>query len=189
MCLIMLEQYSKIDYEIFTVYPKWENNQISIWKDFIRDANSKIRPFTFNANFKNGKIINPKISGTIWNQIKPYLPTIYKDSNGIQWEFIGVTKHVMYAEILPDQPFPIHTDTGVEYSEKEQSKFTVLVYLNHDFQGGGTQFYSNSFIPTVEIIPESGKILVFDIDLFHAGIQVKNGNKYWIGTELVCRKI
>ena len=95
----------------------------------------------------------------------------------------------MYAVIEPGQSFPIHTDTGAEYSKEGESKFTVLVYLSHEFEGGTTQFYTRIFEKTVEITPRAGKILVFDIDLFHAGMPVTNGTKYWIGTEIVCKRL
>jgi len=184
----MLEQHSNIPYEIFTIKADWEKDQISKWLNFVKNANPKNRTFT-DAAFKNGKIIEPEISNSIWQYIQPKLDSVYEDADGIKWKFQGVTKYVMYAVIEPGQSFPIHTDTGAEYSSDGESKFTVLVYLNHDFEGGTTQFYTHMFEKTIEIKPYSGKILVFDINLFHAGMPVKNGTKYWIGTEIICSKI
>lgn len=102
------------------------------------------------------------------------------------WKFDGVTKYVMYAVLEPGQSFPIHTDTGAEFSEECESKFTVLIYLNDDFDGGKTQFFDNNFVKTCSICPKRGRTLVFDIDLFHAGMSIESGTKLWIGTELVC---
>ena len=108
----------------------------------------------------------------------------------MSWKFEGVTKYVMYALLKPGQSFPIHTDTGAEYStDGKQSKFTVLIYINDNFEGGTTQFYNKKFIKTFEIAPKSGRTLIFDIDLFHAGMPIKHGIKMWIGTELLCTPI
>lgn len=59
----------------------------------------------------------------------------------------------------------------------DDSKYVVIVYLNDDFQGGKTEFYNSNFEKCMEITPEQGKAVVFDIDLMHRGTQVI-GNKY-----------
>ena len=97
----------------------------------------------------------------------------------------------MYAKIGQGQMFGIHTDTGYEFDQKKNmfSKFTVLTYLNDDFEGGSTIFYNDDLKETTRIIPQAGETLVFDIDRFHAGENVTNGIKLWIGTELVCSRL
>jgi hypothetical protein len=69
------------------------------------------------------------------------------------------------------------------------SKYTLLIYLNDDYEGGTTTFYTDTFIERFKVQPKKGRILCFDIDLFRSGDRVSNGNKMWIGTELVCKKI
>ena len=61
--------------------------------------------------------------------------------------------------------------------------------LNDDFENGKTLFYDHDFKHTVTIEPKKNRTLIFDIDLFHKGEQVSKGEKYWIGTELVCNKV
>lgn len=175
---------------VFTIDNLYKTEQIGKWKTYIENSHN-LRKFNNNQDFKNGKVVAPEMSTFIWNQIRDYLPPNYTDINGRTWKFIGVSKYIMFASILPGQSFPIHTDTGAEFNIQtgEESKFTLLIYLNDDFNGGRTVFYDSlSFEKTVEIVPVCGRTLLFDIDFFHSGEQVLTGEKKWIGTELVCCK-
>jgi prolyl 4-hydroxylase len=124
----------------------------------------------------------------MYERISLHLPKVYTDTTSNTWNFVGAPKYIMYANISPGQRFGIHTDTGCEYDQRENkySKFTVLTYLNSDFEGGQTQFYDDRFNKTHIIEPRTNRTLVFDIDLFHSGEPVVSGSKFWIGTELVC---
>ena len=87
----------------------------------------------------------------------------------------------------PKTQFGLHTDTGLYYNSKtkDRSKYTVLIYLNDNFEGGHTQFYDNSFRPVYKIKPKTGSCIIFELDQFHEGLEVINGHKYWIGLELI----
>ena len=58
---------------------------------------------------------------------------------------------------------------------KEMTRYTLLIYLNSNYEGGETN----------TIKPETGKALIFDIDLWHSELPVINGEKYWIGCEII----
>lgn len=184
----MIRQHGSTPFEAFTINDLFQD-KIEEWKTLVTSADPTNRTFTY-SDFKNGKVIIPDLSDLMWNRIKTFLPDEYEDARGKIWRFIGVTKYVMYAQIKPGKCFPIHTDTGADYSRElgRESKFTVLIYLNTDFQGGNTQFYDETFQKTFHILPECGKMLAFDIDLFHGGMPVDEGTKMWIGTELVCER-
>ena len=62
-----------------------------------------------------------------------------------------------------------------------------MIYLNDDFTGGKTVFYDDCFQKTVEIEPKKGKALLFDIDLWHKGEEIHNGEKFWIGCEIISK--
>lgn len=127
----------------------------------------------------------------MYDKIASMLPDKYVDRQNIEWKFVGASKFLMYSMIKEDQLFGLHTDIGSVFNvgENRYSKFTVLIYLNDEFEGGRTTFYDNNFKQTVSITPKPNKTLVFDIDLYHCGEMVSKGNKFWIGTELVCQKI
>lgn len=161
--------------DIFTIDDLFTDDELNEWLTYIKDTSFQdTRPFT-NAAFNNGKVIHPEWSSRIYERIAPHLPTK------------RAVKYIMFSHIQQGQGFGIHTDTGCEYDPEanEMSAYTVLIYLNDDFTGGTTQFYTENFIPTVEIQPKKGRTLIFHIDLFHKGNPVVEGDKYWIGTELV----
>jgi len=91
----------------------------------------------------------------------------------------------------PGQEYQAHYDTFDESTErgkkvvfeKGQRKYTILAYLNDDFEGGGTYF------PNLDLLvhPKKGRIVIFDnLDekgkplpaSFHAGLPVTTGRKY-----------
>lgn len=186
----MLIQYSSIPYQVFTIDDIFTTDELSYFQNYIKMNEECVRNFT-NSPFVNGKMINPKISSSIYHKVAPYLPKEYRDHHNQGWVYKGATKAVMFAKVEPDQHFGIHTDTGYEYDEDKNtySKYTLLLYLNDDYNGGTTTFYTDTFEKTFQIVPKKGRVLCFDIDLFHSGDKVSDGIKCWIGTELVCGKI
>lgn len=96
---------------------------------------------------------------------------------------------IMTAIYNPGVKFGLHTDTGLYYSKSNglKSKYTVLIYLNDDFEGGHTIFYNEKMAITHDIEPKIGKCIIFDMDLFHEGLIVTKGQKIWISFELISK--
>jgi hypothetical protein len=185
-----MQQYSDIPFEIFTIENLYTDEEIKLFKDYVENSDEKNRTFT-SSSFKNGKMINPDFSRLMYSRIKNYLPDEYIDRQNIKWKYLECPKYIMYAKVQINQKFGLHTDTGCEYDvlKNKYSKYTVLTYLNDDFLGGNTVFYNDKFEETYKIIPKKNLTLIFDIDLYHEGCEVVRGDKYWIGSELVCKKI
>lgn len=102
--------------------------------------------------------------------------------------------HFEYFQCLyydPGQEYMNHYDTFDETTdrgkklvfEKGQRKYTILAYLNDDFEGGGTHF------PNLDLLvqPKKRRIVIFNnLDennqvlkaSFHAGLPVTKGRKY-----------
>ncbi|KAK3045137.1 hypothetical protein LTS18_014490, partial [Coniosporium uncinatum] len=85
-----------------------------------------------------------------------------------------------------------HWDASPE-DNKQSSLFTFLIYLNDDFEGGGTTF----FVPSVRsgvmnaypVKPVMGSVAVFPHGeakgaLLHEGTGVRVGTKYIIRTDV-----
>lgn len=174
----------------FTLDNLYSDEEIASFRSYVTNADSKNHTFT-NADFKNGKIKYPELSELMYKRTIQHIPKLYTDTRGIKWKPIGCPDYIMYASIEPGQSFGIHTDTGCVYDEnnKQYSKFTVITYLNHDFDGGSLRFYTDEFKHTSTIDARTNRTLVFDIDLFHGGEPVVGGTKQWIGTEIVCEKV
>jgi hypothetical protein len=190
-----VRQHSQIPFEIFTVDTVFSDEELAMFDGIVEGACASTcadedgcRPFTSVGDFKNGKMKRPEVAALMYKRLEPFLPATYIDGSGSVYTFQGACNHIMFAVSKEGQKFNIHTDTGCEYDEtyRRLSKHTVLIYLNDDFEGGETVFYDNNFRETCRIQPKKGRVLVFDINLYHAGSVVRQGVKRWIGTELVC---
>ena len=81
---------------------------------------------------------------------------------------------------LPGEQSHLHMDIPfVEYN-----KYTLLIYLNDNFDGGETAFYDNNFKIKRKICPKKGDGVIFNVDTYHQGLKVMNGNKYFLMFQL-----
>ncbi|KAL7538835.1 hypothetical protein ACHAXR_008830 [Thalassiosira sp. AJA248-18] len=94
--------------------------------------------------------------------------------------------------------FEPHFDATTKVGDKT-SLMTVLIYLNDgagaDFDGGETCFidspsYIDSMSPNgidaaTKITPATGKVAVFEHDLFHSSVPLKFGTKYVMRTDIL----
>ena len=135
--------------------------------------------FTDSGIFTNNKFIDTSIANTFYNKLTEYIqPSDLA---------LRANKLIMTGHYTIDQQFSLHTDTGLFYDEKnsEKSRWTLLIYLNDDYEGGNTIFYDDDWNQTHSIIPKKGTALLFDIDLWHRGDIIQSGSKYWIGCEII----
>ena len=67
-----------------------------------------------------------------------------------------------------------------KYREDESSIYTVIIYLNSNFEGGGTNFLHEGGEEggkvAFKVQPETGMALIFNHDVLHEGEAVKEGN-------------
>jgi prolyl 4-hydroxylase len=81
------------------------------------------------------------------------------------------------------QSFGLHRDQGYEDNEGARSLLTLMVYLNHDFEGGRTTF------PELEreVVPQTGNALIFQHMVLHKGEKVIRGTKYVVRSDILYR--
>jgi len=78
----------------------------------------------------------------------------------------------------------IHTDGSTSYDELNTSSYTILIYLNDDFEGGRTVFvddYEDDEMVnenTEYVSPKKGMILLLDQNKLHFAEKVSKGVKY-----------
>ena len=84
----------------------------------------------------------------------------------------------------PGMRFAPHSDGAFVRNPREQSYYTVLVYLNEGFEGGATAFLVR---PEVKITPKRGMALLFQHPIVHEGQEVIRGTKYVLRTDLMYR--
>lgn len=83
------------------------------------------------------------------------------------------TKHsgVQLVKYEPGGFYKAHRDNGVLYKNRY---YTIVCYLNADFEGGETSFPELDY----SVAPEAGKAVVFPSHYLHMGNEVMNGTKY-----------
>ena len=111
-------------------------------------------------------------------------------SDQLEEQIHGINSRIRFCLYQENEQFSPHQD-GVYYTQNElQSEYTFLLYLNDDFEGGSTTFYTtrNDKIPVKTIIPKSGKLVVFNHHIWHAGTEVFNGNKYILRSDIFIKE-
>lgn len=108
--------------------------------------------------------------------------------------------------IGPSIGFTPHRDATYIRNEDLRSIFTVLIYLNDDFEGGTTSFHKSITKRTKEMrvcdemkagsklrfrfSPQQGSVLLFNHNMIHSGDPLPaESTKYLIRTDLVFRRI
>ena len=66
----------------------------------------------------------------------------------------------------------------------EKSQITVQLYLNEDCEGGETTFFGPNN-EEVRVVPQPGKVLIFEHHLLHEGSLLKSGTKYAMRTDVM----
>ncbi len=110
-----------------------------------------------------------------WNRIHAAVPALPFAKP------FGLNERFRFYRYHPGQRFRHHRDGVFQRSETEFSQFTLLVYLNADFEGGGTSFGRWS------VTPEIGMALLFRHEIEHAGESVLEGCKYVLRTDVMFR--
>lgn len=164
------------------VFPEFlTQEECTLFREKLRAPLPDATNFTDSGNFKNRKWVDQPLANSFYTRLLDF-QTEDRDR-----KFLGANTLIMSGEYGPGNSFGLHTDTGLYYNRKDKIKsaWTLLIYLNHDFEGGTTSFYTDTFEPTVTIQPKEGSALVFDIDLWHKGDEVLKGDKAWIGCEII----
>ncbi|KAI1860282.1 hypothetical protein JX265_005803 [Neoarthrinium moseri] len=150
-------------------------------------------------------IVDEAFHDTLWQRVRPFIPSEIdgKKARGINRRF-RVYRYVPGAEyrVHFDGAWPpsgVHPTTGKYLwdaspaNAKQSSLFTFLVYLNDDFEGGETTFFTPSLVDGVmnahPVRPIMGSIALFPHGeskgaLLHEGTGVRRGAKYIIRTDV-----
>ena len=130
-----------------------------------------------DTSMRDARILDRSNGGTaILNEFedrlrKRVLPTI-RETWGVDLQEVVGTQLVQYE---PGGHYSAHQDGGGLFADRY---FTVLCYLNDDFDGGHTSF------PTIpySVRPETGKVVIFPSNFYHCAEPVTRGQKSVIVT-------
>jgi Rps23 Pro-64 3,4-dihydroxylase Tpa1-like proline 4-hydroxylase len=98
---------------------------------------------------------------------------------------IYVNNHFRFSKYNPGGYFHMHTD-GINTDAKGGRSYTTInIFLNDDFEGGETSFYSDSGEHMITAKPHPGRGAIFDRGISHKGNQVVKGTKYLFRTDMM----
>ena len=116
------------------------------------------------------------LSIALWRRIAGLVPSNI-DGRGA----VGLNERLRFYRYVEGQDFGAHADGYFKRENGEQSLLTLMIYLNDDYAGGETYFYKSEKL----IAPETGTILIFTHQLWHAGRVVMDGCKYILRTDIM----
>lgn len=91
----------------------------------------------------------------------------------------GLPRSLRFYRYEPGQRFKMHKD-GPWKEDGLTSEWTLLVYLNDDFEGGRTLFRDSTVI-----VPKTGSALLFIHRTWHEGEEVLAGTKYALRSDVM----
>lgn len=97
------------------------------------------------------------------------------------WKAFSLNERFRLYRYDKEQSFKWHSDGRYRRNAREESRYTFMVYLNDDFEGGYTDFHD------FRVCPEQGMALCFYHPLVHEGALVSRGRKYVLRTDVMYR--
>jgi predicted 2-oxoglutarate/Fe(II)-dependent dioxygenase YbiX len=110
----------------------------------------------------------------LWLRLREQIPLFMEGRQAI-----GINERFRVYRYEPGQYFAPHTDGSFRRQNGEESRLTLLVYLNDDFEGGETAFSDDV------VVPARGMALVFRHEFLHEGRAVVSGSKYVLRSDVM----
>ena len=139
-------------------------------------------PVVFKQLRDNARVLrdDAALSTSLFERVEPFLP----DWEG--WRPVGLSSYWRYYRYDPGQRFAPHMDGCHSTPEGDRSWFTLLIYLNEEFEGDGTNFYRSRH-DILRVRPPKGSAVVFAHEQMHEGAEVLSGRKYALRTDVMYR--
>lgn len=151
------------------------------------DVRTKTGP-RMEPSIRNNERVNMNdvaIANELWQRIEEFVP-VHGDA-----EPVGVDSSLRFYKYTGDQRFKRHKDGVADGPDGYRSRYSCLLYLNDNFEGGETAFTiigENKSREVLSIRPVTGTVLLFIHNLWHEGVPVANGVKYVLRTDVFFRE-
>lgn len=126
---------------------------------------------------------NDEIAQWLWERASDFVPTEYESRNAV-----GTNELLRFYRYDPGQQFNWHQDFPYERDDGERSYLTLLIYLNDNYEGGGTSFddsFSEDAFDEFTVTPKRGMAVFFEHQTHHKGEPVTSGRKYVMRTDVM----
>lgn len=133
----------------------------------------------------NDRVIfdDPDFADNLWQMARPLFPEPFKGDKAV-----GLNERLRIYRYSAGQYFDWHQDGEFKNNEGLISKFTMMIYLNDGFEGGGTSFadiFSSYNFRDFIVEPAIGKALFFHHQLSHRGDTIISGEKFVLRTDVM----
>lgn len=135
---------------------------------------------THNPLYRNQDRVmgdDPTFAADLFARIRANLPERIGD-----FELATLNARLRWYRYRAGQEFSPHMDHWYQPTPKRITLLTVLVYLNHGFEGGDTRFMEQV---EERIRPHAGRVAVFQHKIRHEGERVTKGVKYALRTDVL----
>ncbi len=120
------------------------------------------------------------VASDLFNRIKNDLPERIEN-----FKLSCLNERLRFYRYAEGQRFSPHMDHWYQADEKAITLLTVIAYFNGDFIGGETRFMEQV---ACVIVPEHGKVAIFQHKVRHEGCIVRSGRKYAMRTDVIYEK-
>lgn len=136
-------------------------------------------------NNERAMIDDPEAAAALFGRLAPVLPPATQ-MYGKSLPITGLNERLRFYRYGPGQRFAIHRDGHYTRPDgSERSRLSLMVYLNEDFDGGQTLFFTGGMSETDRAVPRVGRVLVFPHAMYHEGATVERGLKYVLRTDVM----
>jgi len=138
------------------------------------------------AKYQRAVIIDDNLAEILFDKIEHLLPETYKNQR-----IVKLNNYFRFSRYIPGGRFKIHKDGINSDSDGNRAIFTLNIFLNDDFEGGGTIFYKNNNKNKnknnilMNIRPKTARAGLFYNQIDHEGEIVTKGFKYLLRTDVM----
>lgn len=131
------------------------------------------------ADYQRSVFHDEVLTRRVQERVRRYIPP-----------FHYVSDRFRFSHYKPGGEFSLHQD-GIYQDPRNghRSTTTISVFLNDDFTGGETEFFSGSSLKSTQSVyvgkPQTGKAIVFPREVYHRGNLVEKGEKFLLRTDLM----
>lgn len=127
---------------------------------------------------------DPQLAEVLWERLEKH-GRQFKGGTGYSPSRLSET--FKFYRYYPGQQFDWHRDGSLVRGMTEKSFYTLLIYLNQDFQGGTTDITQPS--GDIQIIkPRTGLGVAFQHHLLHRGSKLTERVKYLLRTDVLFKR-
>ena len=133
------------------------------------------------AEYDRAVYVSAEWAARIWGRVRESLPVELRGDD------VYVNDYFRFSKYHPGQSFNVHRDGRNVDASGGAAFMTINIFLNSDFVGGETAFYDRAG-EVLRAQPAAGRGAVFDGQILHAGLLVREGYKYLLRTDLMWRR-